>query len=83
MDHQAVGERQNTGDEEMVNLFSDEVEEAPPKEVPEEVPENRHVQEPNVEEAKEPRGGHQTKEVPSVTPFHYDDNDIDFFAAIQ
>jgi hypothetical protein len=43
----------------MVNLFSDEVEEAP-REVPEEVQENRHVQEPNIEEAKEPQGTNQT-----------------------
>ena len=67
----------------MVNLFSDEVEEAPRKEVPEEVLENRHVLESTVEEAKEPQGANQTKEVPNVTPFHYDDNDNDFFAAIQ
>ena len=67
----------------MVNLFSDEVEEAPPKEVPEEVLENRHVLESNFEEVKEPQGSHQTQEVPYVTPFHDDDNDNDFFAAIQ
>jgi hypothetical protein len=59
----AEAERQQPNNQEIVNLFSDEVEEAP-----EEVPENRQVPEENMEEVKEPVAVHQTQEVPYTTP---------------
>jgi energy-coupling factor transporter ATP-binding protein EcfA2 len=59
----AEAERQQPNNQEIVNLFSDEVEEEP-----EEVLENRQVPEENMEEVKEPVHVHQTQEVPYTTP---------------
>ena len=59
----AEAERQQPNNQEIVNLFSDEVEEEP-----EEVSENRQVPEENIEEVKEPVHVHQTQEVPYTTP---------------
>jgi len=59
----AEGERQQPNNQEIVNLFSDEVEEAP-----EEVQENRQVPEADMEEVKEPIAVQQTQEVAYPTP---------------